>query len=161
MARQRQRARDRKQRRREQQSNPGPRATEPHRENIPGSLDHASGVEEEFEAGIVSGADGDAADDGIGADVDEAEIERQAIEATPSRREGAVAAREAGGVTTAGGNRFVNFLRASWAELQRVQWPDRRQVAQATGVVLGFVIIAGLYLGLADWVAQKVVNFVI
>jgi len=42
-----------------------------------------------------------------------------------------------------------------------VQWPDRRQVAQATGVVLGFVIIAGLYLGLADWVAQKVVNFVI
>ena len=161
MARQRQRARDRKQRAREQQGNPGPRATEPHRENVPGALDHASGVEEQFEAGIVSGAEGDAADDGVGADIDDAEIERQAIAATPSRREGAVAARESGGVTTAGGNRFINFLRASWAELQRVQWPDRRQVAQATGVVLGFVIIAGLYLGLADWVAQKVVNFVL
>ena len=63
MARQRQRARDRKQRAREQ-NNPGPRATEPHRENVPGALDHVSGVEEEFEAGIVSGAGGDAADDG-------------------------------------------------------------------------------------------------
>jgi preprotein translocase subunit SecE len=161
VARQRQRARDRKQRAREQQNNPGPRATEPHRANVPGELDHVSGVEEEFDAAIVSGAEGDAADDGLGADVDDAEIERQAIEAAPSRREGAVAAREPGGVTTHGGNRFVNFLRASWAELQRVQWPDRRQVAQATGVVLGFVIIAGLYLGLADWVAQRVVNFVI
>ena len=161
MARQRQRARDRKQRQREQQNNPGPRATEPHRENVPGALDHASGVEEEFEAGIISGAEGDAADDGVGAEIDDAEIERQAIEAAPSRREGALAARQPGGATTVGGNRFVNFLRASWAELQRVQWPDRRQVAQATGVVLGFVIIAGLYLGLADWVAQRVVDFVL
>jgi preprotein translocase subunit SecE len=160
VARQRQRARDRKQAAREQQ-NPGPRPTEPHRANVPGALEHASGVEEEFEAGIVSGAEGDAADDGLGADVSDAEIERQALEAVPTRREGAVAARQPGGATTHGGNRFVNFLRASWAELQRVQWPDRRQVAQATGVVLGFVIIAGLYLGLADWVAQKVVNFVI
>jgi preprotein translocase subunit SecE len=161
VARQRQRARDRKQRAREQQNNPGPRATEPHRANVPGELDHVSGVEEEFDAGIVSGAEGDAADDGLGADVDDAEIERQAIEAAPSRREGAVAAREPGGVTTHGGNRFVNFLRASWAELQRVQWPDRRQVAQATGVVLGFVIIAGLFLGLADWVAQRVVDYIL
>ena len=167
MARQRQRARDRKQRAREQASNPGPRPSEPHRANVPGSLDHVSGAEEEFEAAIVSGAEGDAADDGIGADVTDAEIERQALEAAPepepepSRREGAIEARQPGGVTTGGGNRFINFLRASWAELQRVQWPDRRQVAQATGVVIGFVIIAGLYLGAADWVAQKVVNFVI
>jgi len=164
VARQRQRARDRKQAAREQQ-NPGPRPTEPHRANVPGELDHVSGVAEEFDAGIISGAEGDAADDGVGADVSEAEIERQALEAAPEpepdRREGALEARKAGGVTTGGGNRFINFLRASWAELQRVQWPDRRQVAQATGVVLGFVIIAGLYLGLADWVAQRIVNFVI
>jgi preprotein translocase SecE subunit len=57
--------------------------------------------------------------------------------------------------------RAVAFLRASWAELQRVQWPDRPQVSQATAVVLGFVAIAGLYLGAADWVAQKIVNFVL
>ena len=57
--------------------------------------------------------------------------------------------------------RFFDFLRASWAELQRVQWPDRRQVGQATAVVLGFVVIAGAYLGLADAAAQKLVNLII
>jgi preprotein translocase SecE subunit len=55
----------------------------------------------------------------------------------------------------------VQFLRGSWAELQRVQWPDRRQVAQATAVVIGFVIVAGAYLGVADWAAQKFVDFIL
>lgn len=57
--------------------------------------------------------------------------------------------------------RAIAFLRASWAELQRVQWPDRRQVSQATAVVLGFVVVAGAYLGAADWVAQRIVNFIL
>lgn len=56
------------------------------------------------------------------------------------------------------GNRVFAFLRACWAELQRVQWPDRRAVAQATAVVLGFVIIAGSYLGLMDFVWSKLVS---
>jgi preprotein translocase SecE subunit len=59
------------------------------------------------------------------------------------------------------GNRLIGFLQGSWRELQRVQWPDRRQVAQATGVVLGFVIVAGAFLGLSDLVAQKLVNFIL
>jgi preprotein translocase SecE subunit len=59
------------------------------------------------------------------------------------------------------GRRAVAFLRASWAELQRVQWPDRRQVTQATTVVLGFVAVAGVYLGVADWAAQKIVDFIL
>lgn len=59
------------------------------------------------------------------------------------------------------GNRLLNFLQGSWRELQRVQWPDRRQVVQATGVVIGFVIVAGVYLGLADEVASKVVTLIL
>jgi preprotein translocase SecE subunit len=59
------------------------------------------------------------------------------------------------------GNRLVNFVQGSWRELQRVQWPDRRQVMQATGVVIGFVIVAGLYLGVADLVAAKLMNFIL
>jgi preprotein translocase subunit SecE len=55
----------------------------------------------------------------------------------------------------------IGFVQGSWRELQRVQWPDQRQVVQATGVVLGFVIVAGAYLGLADWVATKLVNFIL
>jgi len=60
-----------------------------------------------------------------------------------------------------GGSRLINFLQGSWRELQRVQWPDRQQVFQATGVVIGFVIIAGLFLGVADWAAGKVVNYIL
>jgi preprotein translocase subunit SecE len=57
--------------------------------------------------------------------------------------------------------RAAAFLRASWAELQRVQWPNRTQVSQATAVVIGFVAVAGMYLGAADWVAQRIVNFIL
>ncbi|MDQ3849683.1 MAG: preprotein translocase subunit SecE, partial [Actinomycetota bacterium] len=59
------------------------------------------------------------------------------------------------------GSRLGNFLRACWAELQRVQWPDRRQVGQATAVVLGFVVVAGAFLGLADVIAQRIVDFIL
>jgi preprotein translocase subunit SecE len=57
--------------------------------------------------------------------------------------------------------RMVGFLRGSWRELQRVQWPDRRQVMQATGVVIGFVIVAGAFLGVASFAAQKIVNLIL
>ena len=57
--------------------------------------------------------------------------------------------------------RFVGFLRGSWKELQRVHWPDRRQVMQATGVVLGFVLVAGIFLGVADLVASKLMNLIL
>jgi preprotein translocase subunit SecE len=59
------------------------------------------------------------------------------------------------------GNRLANFLRGSWRELQRVQWPDRRQVGQATAVVVGFVIVAGAFLGLMDFFATKIVDFIV
>jgi len=46
--------------------------------------------------------------------------------------------------------RFIAFLGHCIDELRRVQWPNRKQVGQATAVVLGFVVIAGGYLGLLD-----------
>ena len=137
--------------RQRREQNPGPAPTEPHRENVPGELDHASGEVEAFEADLIAGAGGEP-DDETG----DAELERAAAESAPVQRTAATPARAHGG-----GPRFMQFLRASWAELQRVQWPDRRQVGQATGVVIGFVIIAGAYLGIADWVAQKVVDFIL
>jgi preprotein translocase subunit SecE len=57
--------------------------------------------------------------------------------------------------------RFVQFLVAVWAELQRVQWPDREALTTLTGVVLGFVLIAGGYLGLLDAVASRVIQAII
>jgi preprotein translocase subunit SecE len=138
----------------------------PYRENVPGELEHASGEVEEFEADLISGAEG--AED---SETTDAELEELATrEVGDLDDDGDVdeqdrtLARTAGRrpeVKAAGGPRFLQFLRASWAELQRVQWPDRRQVGQATAVVIGFVIVAGAYLGVADWVAQKIVNFII
>ncbi|NLT05355.1 MAG: preprotein translocase subunit SecE [Solirubrobacterales bacterium] len=57
--------------------------------------------------------------------------------------------------------RFVQFLVAVWAELQRVQWPDRQAMVTLTGVVLGFVLIAGGYLGLLDAVASRVMQAIL
>jgi preprotein translocase SecE subunit len=57
--------------------------------------------------------------------------------------------------------RFIQFLIAVWAELQRVQWPDRQAMITLTGVVLGFVLIAGGYLGLLDAIAQRVIQAII
>jgi preprotein translocase SecE subunit len=186
VARDRQRAKQRKARRAQ---NPGPAPSKLNRADLPGELEHASGEVEEFEASLISGAEGEPADafgeeedpeagrrafgetgeaapeelddqafDELEDEVDHATLEEEAVEAAPPARRQAAAP---GAPTRRGPGRFVGFLRASWAELQRVQWPDRRQVAQATGVVIGFVIIAGLYLGVADWVAKQVVNAII
>jgi preprotein translocase SecE subunit len=46
--------------------------------------------------------------------------------------------------------RVLTFLGHCIDELRRVQWPDRRHVGQGTAVVLGFVVLAGGYLGLLD-----------
>jgi preprotein translocase SecE subunit len=59
------------------------------------------------------------------------------------------------------GNRLITFLEGSWRELQRVQWPDRRQVMQATGVVIGFVLIAGVLLGVSDFLAKHLIDFIL
>ncbi len=172
--------------------------SQPVRGDLPGSLDHASGEVDEFDAALVRGAAGvpvsperDTESD-IETDpdhLDEAEIEQEAaaegdISADElqelqqagggagagggiARRggggdgDGGVSPERASGAPLRGGNRVIGFLRASWAELQRVQWPDRRAVFQATAVVLGFVAVAGAYLGLADYVAKEFVEFIL
>ena len=53
------------------------------------------------------------------------------------------------------------FLKSVWAELQRVQWPDRRTLMQLTGVVLFFVLIVGVYLGALDAIFSKLINSII
>jgi preprotein translocase subunit SecE len=58
-------------------------------------------------------------------------------------------------------NRVIAFLQNVWAELKRVQWPDRRTLTQLTGVVLVFVIIMGAYLGLLDAVFSKLIQKII
>jgi preprotein translocase subunit SecE len=58
-------------------------------------------------------------------------------------------------------SRVVQFLVAVWAELQRVQWPNRQALVTLTGVVLGFVLIAGGYLGLLDAIFSRIIQAIL
>ena len=170
-------ARDRKRakQRRERRARTSVPASTPQRADVPGALDHASADADEFDAALVAGAGGATATPETDSPVAPAADAQEdlSLEATSGgggdRGDGAGAGGSGGGgdgdhapgAPLRGGNRVLAFFRASWAELQRVQWPDRRQVTQATAVVLGFVAIAGAYLGLADYVAKEIVEFIL
>jgi preprotein translocase subunit SecE len=50
------------------------------------------------------------------------------------------------------------FIRESWAELKKVEWPGRNQVMQATVVVIIACAIVGAYLYVADLVFRNLVE---
>ena len=53
------------------------------------------------------------------------------------------------------------FLRESWAELQKVDWPNRAQVIQGTVAVIIAVIIVGAFLWGVDQVVRPFVRDVL
>jgi preprotein translocase SecE subunit len=57
--------------------------------------------------------------------------------------------------------RLITFLGHVVDELRRVQWPDRRHVGQGTAVVLGFVVIAGSFLGLMDAIWKPLIEAIL
>jgi preprotein translocase SecE subunit len=61
----------------------------------------------------------------------------------------------AGGERRRGG--VTGFIASCWAELKRVQWPDRDTLVQASSVTLLFVAVMAAYLGALD----AVFNFLI
>jgi preprotein translocase subunit SecE len=50
------------------------------------------------------------------------------------------------------------FIRESWAELKKVDWPGQNQVIQGTAVVLIACAIVGVYLWANDLVWKRVVQ---
>ncbi len=71
-----------------------------------------------------------------------AEQKRQEEAKLAKRQKQAQAERQRGGV--------LGFLASCWAELKKVQWPDRETLVQATAVTIIFVAIAAAYLGALD-----------
>jgi preprotein translocase SecE subunit len=57
--------------------------------------------------------------------------------------------------------RIITFLGHVVDELRRVQWPDRRQTGQGTAVTLGFVVVAGGFLGLMDAIWKPLVEAIL
>ena len=57
--------------------------------------------------------------------------------------------------------RILTFLGHVVDELRRVQWPDRRHTGQGTAVTLGFVVIAGAFLGLMDAIWKPLIEAIL
>jgi preprotein translocase SecE subunit len=85
---------------------------------------------------------------------EERERQRRAKESAERRRQApaAPAERQRGAV--------IGFLVSCWAELKRVQWPDRETLIQASAVTVVFIAIAAAYLGALDalfnWIVQRI-----
>jgi preprotein translocase SecE subunit len=73
------------------------------------------------------------------------EQRRRAKEPAPERRRG----------------RVLGFFISCWAELKRVQWPDRETLIQASAVTLLFIAVLGAYLGALDAIFNKVVQAIL
>jgi preprotein translocase SecE subunit len=89
-----------------------------------------------------------------GVDVDEAESAQPTDPAVLEERAEARRPRRQRG-------KIITFLGHVVDELRRVQWPDRRHVGQGTAVVLGFVVIAGSYLGLLDAIWNPLIEAIL
>jgi preprotein translocase subunit SecE len=70
------------------------------------------------------------------------EQKRRESEQLAKKQKQAQADRQRGGV--------LGFFASCWAELKKVQWPDRDTLVQATAVTIIFVTVAAAYLGALD-----------
>jgi preprotein translocase SecE subunit len=70
------------------------------------------------------------------------EQKRRESEQLAKKQKQAQADRQRGGV--------FGFFASCWAELKKVQWPDRDTLVQATAVTIIFVTVAAAYLGALD-----------
>jgi preprotein translocase SecE subunit len=80
------------------------------------------------------------------------EQKRREREQLAKKQKQATAQRQRGG--------FIGFLISCWAELKKVQWPDRETLVQATAVTILFVAVAAAYLGALDaafnWLIKQI-----
>ena len=169
MARNRQRAKQRQAERRARQGEPRPgqpRASEPPVSD-PRASEPAPGIDPDLAVGAPPQDEGRSdtvvADEPV-LDDDEHLTEDEVLEELEEEKEEGYAPQGRRGTQARERkhrSRVVQFLIASWAELQRVQWPDRKALTTLTGVVLGFVLIAGGYLGLLDALFSKLIKAIL
>jgi len=65
-----------------------------------------------------------------------------------------------GAVSTKPHGRLRTFFREVRIEMSKVTWPPRKELLQATGVVIIAVIIAGAYIGVFDFIWNVIVRTV-
>lgn len=78
---------------------------------------------------------------------------RHEREQLAKKQKQAKAERQRGGV--------IGFLLSCWAELKKVQWPDRETLIQATAVTVLFVAVAAAYLGALDAIFNELIQAIL
>ena len=53
------------------------------------------------------------------------------------------------------------FLEESWAELQRVTWPDYEQLKNATFVIIVFSVLVALIIWIMDMASRTVIDLIL
>jgi preprotein translocase subunit SecE len=161
MARNRQRAKQRQAERRARQGEPDPPVTDPR------ASEPAPGIDPDLAVGAPPEDEGRSdtviADEPL-LDDDEHLTEDEVLEELDEEEDAGYEPRGRRGAETPekkSRSRVVQFLMACWAELQRVQWPNRQALTTLTGVVLGFVLIAGGYLGLLDAIVSRIIKAIL
>jgi preprotein translocase SecE subunit len=96
----------------------------------------------------------EAAADGTQAEQRPRTAQPQALRAAPAARAEPVERR-------APGSRSRRFVAESWAELNKVEWPNQSQLIQGVVVVLVACIVVGLYLWGADQIFKPLVQKVL
>jgi len=58
-------------------------------------------------------------------------------------------------------DKIREFLAEFRVEMKKVSWPNRKEVAASTGVVLVVVLFVSFYLGFADFVLSKLLRLML
>ena len=54
-------------------------------------------------------------------------------------------------------NRLVRWYRETESELRKVVWPNRRELANLTAIVVAVTIVSGLFLGTIDFIFERII----
>jgi len=58
-------------------------------------------------------------------------------------------------------NAIVRYFRATWAELKKVHWPNRREATNLTLIVLVTTAAMSAFLGIVDYVSALLFSYLI
>ncbi len=51
-----------------------------------------------------------------------------------------------------------NYIKETWTELEKTTWPTTAEANRLTAVVIGVIIVLGIYMGVLDWLLSTLVN---
>jgi len=49
--------------------------------------------------------------------------------------------------------KVINYIKETWAEMQDVHWPSRKQVMNFTAIVIGISLFVAFFLGFFDYIS--------